>query len=884
MAARYVVGRTMTLLVEPASVRRHVLANGLRVLLKPDRRASVVAIVTSVNAGYLDETDDLVGVSHVAEHMYFKGTPTHAAGEMVRRARALGGYLDAETSYDRTWYCAVVPAAGFLETLELQADAFRNAHVRAVDLASEIEVIVEESRRKRDRPQDLALESLYALLFDQNRIRRWRIGQESRLRELTHEQVLGFYRRFYVPTCTTLSVVGGFDEDAAMHAVERLYGDLSAKVPPSSPPPQESAVPGFRHRDLFGDVMRTQVVAGWRTCDAFHPDAPVLDLVAELLSGGRRARLRQAMPGIAHSAEFRAASFTPRGVGVFTLAAQVDPVTSVESLGTALHQVCRLRSTPVAPGDLDRARRVAVATLARPLERVEGVAKYLAQWETLGDWRMGQAYVDRILSAGPVEVRRVAEAYLGLDATAVLFYRPRAEESAARSAAEVERALVTAATASLVERRAVSRTAELGISELVLDNGLPIVAMRRVESPLVHIGFFSAGGQADEGPHNAGVTRLMAHAALLGTGHRSAAAIAEAGESLGGAVNVTASPDCVGWTVAAAQSDLVAGVELLADVALNPTFDKALLQSGCAHALGLLAAVRDDGQAYAMSLARQAASPRHPYGMSFAGTETSLGALNRAAVQAWHRRTILTGPSAIAVVGDVDARAVADIIAGHFRRLAPRRTSAPMGPEWPRGGVRLVESGTKSQTTTVIAWPAPHRTDDRRFSMTLLADIAGGFGGRLFSELRQKQSLCYTVHASVSTHRTAGMLSFCVATAPEKEDRAREALYREAYRFASEPVSVEELDHAKAQALGMYAIHRQSGAVLLAQLADAFMLGSLSEIVDYERHIRDVTPSSVMNVAREFIRHGEQVEVTVRADPRQAIHGPQLLGAPGDRP
>src|SRR5213595_2058879 len=152
--------------IEPASVHRTVLPNGLKVLIKPDFSAPVVAIMTFVSAGYFDEPDDVVGIAHVLEHMYFKGTPSRGVGEIARQTKAVGGYLNAATIYDHTMYYAVVPASGFAQALEVQADAYRNSIIDAGELAKELEVIIQEAKRKADSPSSVAIETLYELLHD----------------------------------------------------------------------------------------------------------------------------------------------------------------------------------------------------------------------------------------------------------------------------------------------------------------------------------------------------------------------------------------------------------------------------------------------------------------------------------------------------------------------------------------------------------------------------------------------------------------------------------------------------------------------------------------------------------------------------------------------
>ena len=198
-------------LIDPSSVRRRTLANGLRVLARRDVTAPVVAIVTYVNAGYFDETDDVAGIAHVLEHMYFKGTPTRAVGEIARQTKAVGGYLNAATIYDHTLYYTVVPASGFATALDIQADAYRNSSIDAGELAKELEVIIQEAKRKVDNPGAVAIETMYELLHDRHRIRRWRIGHEAGLRRLTRDDVVRFYRNFYRQSETVLVIVGDVD-------------------------------------------------------------------------------------------------------------------------------------------------------------------------------------------------------------------------------------------------------------------------------------------------------------------------------------------------------------------------------------------------------------------------------------------------------------------------------------------------------------------------------------------------------------------------------------------------------------------------------------------------------------------------------------------------
>src|SRR5918999_5981851 len=197
-------------------VHREVLPNGLTLLVQPDHSAPVVAVVTHVKAGFFDEPDHWAGISHVLEHMFFKGTPRRGVGQIARETKAAGGYLNASTSYDHTTYFTVLPASALAAALDVQSDALRNSVIDPGELARELRVIIEEAKRKLDTPSSVAYETLYEVMFDRHRIRRWRIGREEALARLTRDDLWAYYQSRYVPERTIVSIVGAVDPARAL--------------------------------------------------------------------------------------------------------------------------------------------------------------------------------------------------------------------------------------------------------------------------------------------------------------------------------------------------------------------------------------------------------------------------------------------------------------------------------------------------------------------------------------------------------------------------------------------------------------------------------------------------------------------------------------------
>ena len=864
-------------LFDLSTVQRRTLQNGLRVLARRDATAPVVAIVTYVNAGYFDETDDVVGIAHVLEHMYFKGTPTRGVGEIARQTKAVGGYLNASTIYDHTLYYAVAPASGFIEALDVQADAYRNSLIDAGELAKELEVIIQEAKRKADNPAAVAIETLHEQLYDRHRIRRWRIGREEGLRKLTSRDVVGFYRNFYKPSNTVLAIVGDVDTSVMLAEVERRYGELTAGAPQLFPGPEEKGNPGFRYRELAGDIAQTQLVFGWRTPGALHPDTATLDMLATVIASGRASRLYRATRERKLVSSITAYNYTPRDIGVFAIHAEAPPETALAAVDAIWDQLRRLRDQGVGALELERARRISASRWIRRLEDMEGQANHLAEWEALGSWELGERYFERLMTVGVDELRAKAAEYLREDQASLLMYRPDSHPQYAADASDIGRRLARASGEPLAESsrpeqakttpQAAAPTFEgenAGVHIYRMPSGVPILVKRRAGAPILHAGVFAIGGPSAESIEIGGRTLLMARTALKGTSRRSSVQIAEDGEMLGGSVGASIGGDSVGWSISVPTAQAAAAIELLADVAQHPTFDAAALETERAIALADLASLHDDMYRFPMRLATQAAFAGHPYGVPTLGTETTLRSHTRDDLARWHASQMLEGASVVAITGDGDPAELAAIAARHFTRLRFVAPAPLPPPQWPARLVESIERREKAQTALVLSWPGPIRTDLARFDIAMLVGIASGLGGRLFEELRDKESLCYTVMAFGGDRRAAGTFNAYIATSPDKEAKARDGLLRELAKFADAPVTDVELQRAKTYAIGSHAIRQQSGGAVLGEIVDAWMFGDLSDLVQYEQRVRAVTAERIRDTARRYIDPARRVEGIVR--------------------
>src|SRR5262249_12174421 len=273
---------------------RHVLSNGVRVVIQEDRAGEVVALQLWVKVGSRDELADELGLAHYLEHMLFKGTVTQPAGFIDRDVEGVGGRMNAGTSLDYTYYHMLLPATRALSGIETLADISVNATLEDQALQSEKRVVLEEMRFGEDNPSRFLVRQLYVATFRDHPYGRPVIGRPDVIRALTREQLFAFYRRYYVPQAFTLVVVRAVRRDQVVPRAHRAFARLPGVASPRLPVPTRAAGRDARV-DLTRPVSHAYLAMGWIGPRIDHADMPALDLLVSVLGQTRGSRLTQAL-------------------------------------------------------------------------------------------------------------------------------------------------------------------------------------------------------------------------------------------------------------------------------------------------------------------------------------------------------------------------------------------------------------------------------------------------------------------------------------------------------------------------------------------------------------------------------------------------------------
>lgn len=873
-------------------LRRERLPNGVTLLVQRRRAAPAVSLVTHMRAGFLDEPDTVVGISHVLEHMLFKGTPSLGPGELAQRTKALGGTLNAYTAYDRTVYYASAPARHVAALIALQADQVQHSAIDADELYRELRVISQEARRKLDSPGSVAGETLHELLFRTHRMRRWRIGLEAELEQFTRDDVASYYHSRYVPSRAIVALVGDVDEVAALAALRREWGGwvgAAAEIPLG---PGETTPPPPAARRLTGDVTRSDLVLGWRGPGVLDADIPALEMVAAIVAVGRGSRLVRSLRDTGLVNSIGAGVYGVVDAGVFSIGVELDAVNIAPALRVIGDTLRDLSRHAVDPSEFARAATMLRAGIGRRLERYESRATAFADAESFGDVTRVDREVADLAAVTPDTVRDMVARWLPVDEFAAVAYLPRDSDVPFDTDVlrhSIRETSVDSANAtrplpsSMPDESATARTRE----------STPAITIKVARATIHHLALpaadvlaarFGDTGQTSlhvyrlrqqlENTASAGLSSLSARIMARGAGARDANELAFAFESMGGSLGAGVGADMIGFGATVLQQHTAAAMELLLDVLCRPRFDPAVLATERALLIDDARAVADDMVRFPMLLALGMAFDDVDYGAPSLGTPASLASFTPADIADWHAAMLRGGRTTIIAVGDADPARLVDQVADAWARRGPASDAEPTLGAAP-AEIRTIHPGVRrevrdrQQSALAMLFPGPSRGDPDRFAADVWSAVAGGLGGRLFESLRSARSLAYTVIANAWQRRRAGGLLTYIACDPARLDEARDAMLAELAQFTQQPPAAAELARAIAELAGDAEMSPQTAGTLAAQIADAWLLGQgLSELDDPAAHYRDITGDQVLHLAQSSLDPGRRAEGVVAVPPR----------------
>ena len=410
---------TTTGFAQDLKVIEKVLPNGLKVLLKEEHKAPVVTFQIWYKVGSRNERLGKTGLSHMLEHMMFKGTKKYGPKTFSQTIQRNGGNDNAFTSKNYTAYFENFAADRIAISLELESDRMRNLLLDPKEFLSERDVVKEERRmRYEDDPVNTMVEQMTSVAFSAHPYQWPVIGWMADLNSMTRDDLYKHYRTYYAPNNATIVVAGDFDAATLFPQIEKFFG----AIPLGPATPKVGAVEpmhlGERRVIVKREAELPAVFAGYNVPTLQHADSSALEVLQGVLSSGKSSRLYRSLVYEKQLALYAGGDYdnVSADPNLFYVYAGVMPGKTSEEAEKALYlEIDRLKKEPVPDEELQKAKNQIEASFIMGQDSIFNQAMLLGQFETVANWKLLEKYVDTIRAVNKEDVMRVAKKYFNED-------------------------------------------------------------------------------------------------------------------------------------------------------------------------------------------------------------------------------------------------------------------------------------------------------------------------------------------------------------------------------------------------------------------------------------------------------------------------------------
>jgi len=833
-----------------SSAQKWFLPNGLTIIVQEDHSAPVASVQAWCATGSIDEDEHLgAGLSHILEHMLFKGTKTRSTNVIAQKIQDVGGYINAYTSFDRTVFWIDVPKDGIATALDVLADAMMNSTLPPEEYQKEQEVIRREFAMGLDDPDRVVGLRLFATAYQRHPYRFPVIGEIEIYNQLTHEQVMQYYKTRYVPNNLTFVVAGDVDAEKVRQQLTEFFKAYPEKSLKPLFIPEEPPQLGRRevHEEFATEL--THLSLAWHIPEVTNPDVPALDLLSSILGDGRSSRLYRRVreeAGLAY--RILAFSYTPGDPGLFGIDATLDPKKREAAEQLVLRILDEVKQAGVTTEELMKAKKISLSHHLGALTTMRGQASDIgSNWLLTRNLNFSRDYLDAAQKVTLDDIKRVAARYLTNENLTVVSLNPKG---------------------SLLAKTEAAKPVGVGeVQKFELSNGLRLLVRQDARLPLVAIGAVFRSGLLAETPQTNGITRLMAKVLLKGTKTRTAEQIANQIEAVGGSISSEAGNNSFAVSLDITKPDVKLGVELLSDVLLNATMpEEAIAREKEVQ----IAAIKQDEEqltTVARNILRQALFTQHPYALRANGSVDSIQRLTRKDLLEFRDRYVVAKNGVIFVFGDVKAAEVKQFFEQALAGMKPGTLAlTDAHPAAPLNKIETVESRKeKAQGVIMVGYRGADIFSPDRYPLQLIDEASSDLGSRFFVRIREQMGLAYYVGANQMEGLVPGLFAFYLGTDPQKIEPVKTALLDEIHKLATDGLTTEELARAKKKVIGQQEIANQSNDSFGYQCAldEIYGLG-FNYYKSLEHGVEAVSLDDIKRVAAKYFRDQPYVLATVR--------------------
>ena len=882
------------------------LANGLTILSKESHAAPVVYFSVWYKVGSRNEISGRTGLSHILEHMMFKGTTNLPPGAIDHLFLTNGGEINASTAEDRTEYHELIAADRLELAARIEADRMENSKFDPTELSHEMTVVRSELEGDNNSPSyDLYTNTFLPEAFTAHPYHWPVIGWRSDVEAVANRRdvIYSYYRSHYMPNNAVVVMVGDFDTKKAVGIVQKYFGVYPAGTLEQHHITPEPPQRGERRTVLQRPGTTGEVAIGYHVPETGQPDHYVLDVMSQILTGGRSARLYQDLveKGLAQSAS--AGDEDQRDPYLMTFDGTPSAGVTNAALEAALDsEVSKLQAAPVSPEELARAIKQTEAGFIYQNDSVSEQANQLGTYAAINLPHYQDDYLDHIRKVTPADIQRVAKQYLIPENRTVAYFDPQPLPPGAApppppvtdnfGAAQPVTDPKQKATLAALDKKYNSAITPTKLpaapkpTRVVLPNGMTLIVQENHANKTVAMdGYVRAGSMYDpDGKY--GTAEMTAAMLDRGTTTKSALQLALSLESVGANVGIGAGTESAGISGASLSPDFGLTLSTLADELRNPSFPPDQIERLRTQLLSGIEDARQDtggtggAGAQAEIAFSQAIYPKgHPFWTpTLDESAAAIKSLTQGDLLSFYRTYYRPDTTVLVVVGDVNTadvvRQVTDAFGGWAKPAAPAPSLeiADVGTPAKAPAPIVIPLADSPQTSILFGYNGGlTQTSPDYYAAQIMNYTLGGdtFGSRLGKTIRDQNGLAYSVDSSFSASHGSGLFQVFIGANPKHATRAITPMRQIITQEQKYGVTPDEVRQAKLYITGSYPLRLETNAGVAGVLALAEDYGLGLDFPQRRNAIYNaVTVDQVNAAAKKYLRPSAGVLVIAGATPQ----------------
>jgi len=816
------------------------LDNGLRAIVKEDHRNPIVVFSVFIDSGSASEGEySGTGISHLIEHMLFKGTRKYPAGAIEDILNKYGGSIEGYTSYDYTGYSVTILKDHLDVAMDVLKEMIAEPAFDQGEMKKEMSVIEREMDMNKDDPARRISRMTFETAFLKHPYRLPPIGYKENFKKLSRPDLIKFFKVAYAPEKITIAVVGDIDRQDALDKIAMSFGKLPRGNNTIIARPEEPPQAIKRLLEERADIDGAYMNISFHSMDLLDRDLYAMDLLSFILGQGESSVLNESLRMKDQLVlSVSAYNYTPKDPGLFVVSSVLKEENVNKAMDATLSQIENLKQNSVSEYDLQKAKNNFIADYAYQKETIESQANDIAQSQILtGSPNFYRQYIENIKSVKAEDIKQVASKYLNAQNMTVTV-------------------LSKSGNALKRENELSPEKKSADIKRIPLSNNIPVIVSENHSLPIIAVSIAFKGGLRAENADNNGISMLVSQMLLDGTDSMPRGDMAKFYESRAIALNTYSGNNSIGINLTCLKEHIEDALKLASDICTGSSFPDEEFKREKNEIQEAIEMQDNEIMNHGHRLLKELLFKTHPYGFQTIGTGSSVDKITKDAVKDFYKSIVSPENIAIGVSGDFKSEEIVNLIEKYFSKITFNKP-AFSNPQKEPAIEKIRESVVnvdKDQSLILVGFRGIDVYDKDRYAVEILANILSSPSGVLFKSIREENGLTYAVGAFNVLGIDPGYLAVYALTSKENIQKTRRKIFEELEILAKNSVKKEDIEKSKNYLKAMRKISMQTNSsfIFSAAMDELYGLG-YDNYKNFDKNIDAVTVEGVKRAAKRIL-------------------------------